>query len=192
MKQLIDIVGSIFLIVLLSPIMILVSLLIVILNGFPVLFIQNRPGLNDKIIRVYKFRTMRTGEGSDGERMTTLGSILRKTSIDEFPQLFNVLKGDMSFVGPRPLLEQYLPLYSKRQALRHSVKPGITGWAQVNGRNAIDWDTRLEMDVWYVENQSLLLDCLIIIKTMKKLVSSGDVNAKGSATVEPFKGSNQE
>ena len=111
MKQLIDIVGSIFLIVLLSPIMILVSLLIVILNGFPVLFIQNRPGLNDKIIRVYKFRTMRTGEGSDGERMTTLGSILRKTSIDEFPQLFNVLKGDMSFVGPRPLLEQYLPLY---------------------------------------------------------------------------------
>ncbi len=192
MKRLIDIVGSIFLIVLLSPIMILVSLLIVILNGFPVLFIQNRPGLNDKIIRVYKFRTMRTGEGSDGERMTTLGSILRKTSIDEFPQLFNVLKGDMSFVGPRPLLEQYLPLYSKRQALRHSVKPGITGWAQVNGRNAIDWDTRLEMDVWYVENQSLLLDCLIIIKTMKKLVSSGDVNAKGSATVEPFKGSNQE
>lgn len=192
MKQFIDIVGSIFLIVLLSPIMILVSLLIVILNGFPVLFIQNRPGLHDKIIRVYKFRTMRTGEGSDGERMTTLGSILRKTSIDEFPQLFNVLKGDMSFVGPRPLLEQYLPLYSKRQALRHSVKPGITGWAQVNGRNAIDWDTRLEMDVWYVENQSLLLDCLIIIKTMKKLVSSGDVNAKGSATVEPFKGSNQE
>jgi len=192
MKRLIDIVGSIVLIVLLSPIMILVSLLVAITNGFPVLFIQKRPGLHGKLIHVCKFRTMKTGEGTDGERMTTLGSILRKTSIDEFPQLYNVLKGDMSFVGPRPLLDQYLPLYSERQALRHNVKPGITGWAQVNGRNAIDWDTRLEMDVWYVENQSFLLDCRIIIKTLKKLVSFGDVNAKGSATVEPFKGSNRE
>ncbi len=192
MKRLIDIVSSMVLFVLLSPIMILVSLLIVIMNGFPVLFIQKRPGLNGKLIHVCKFRTMRTGEGTDGERMTALGSILRKTSIDELPQLFNVLKGDMSLVGPRPLLEQYLPLYSKRQAMRHDVKPGITGWAQVNGRNAIDWETRLEMDVWYVENQSCILDCRIIIKTMKKVISFGDVNAKGSATVEPFKGSSQE
>lgn len=192
MKWCIDFFVSLILIILLSPVMLLVSLLIAVLNGCPVLFVQMRPGKNGKMIKVYKFRTMRQGKGTDGERMTNLGAILRKTSLDELPQLFNVLKGNMSLVGPRPLLEQYLPLYSERQSLRHNVKPGITGWAQVNGRNAIDWDTRLEMDVWYVENQSFLLDCRIIIKTVKKLVSFGDVNAKGSATVEPFKGSNQE
>jgi len=131
---------------------------------------------------------MKTGEGDDGNRLTPFGKLLRKSSLDELPQLWNVLRGDMSLVGPRPLLEQYLPLYNGRQAKRHDVRPGITGWSQVNGRNEPSWEERLERDVWYVEHQSFILDCRIILKTVGKLFSTSGVSAKGQATVKPFKG----
>ena len=160
--------------------------------GRPVFYLQDRAGLRGKIFRVVKFRTMRIGDDGDAVRLTRFGHILRNFSLDELPQLWNIMKGDMNFVGPRPLLPEYLSLYSKRQARRHEVKPGITGWAQVNGRNAISWEQKLEFDVWYVENRSLALDCRIILKTIEKVFAGSGVSAEGEATVESFRGSPKE
>jgi len=157
--------------------------------GSPVLFKQVRPGLYGEPFTVCKFRTMRTGEGSDAERLTRVGRLIRSTSLDELPQLWNVLKGDMSLVGPRPLLMHYLPLYSERQATRHNVRPGITGLAQVNGRNAISWDERLELDARYVEQQSLKLDLQIIVQTIRQVVKRSGISAEGDATMPMFTGS---
>ncbi len=165
--------------------------------GAPVLFVQDRPGLRGRIFRIYKFRTMtdrRDKDGlplSDAERLTPFGKWLRATSLDELPELFNVLRGDMSLVGPRPLLVEYLPLYSKEQARRHEVRPGITGWSQINGRNTLDWDERLAMDVWYVENQSMWLDMRILVKTVFKVIRQDDINQDGQATMERFRGSDR-
>lgn len=159
------------------------------------MFRQERPGLKGRIFTVLKFRTMREATGPDGkplpdaERLTSLGRFLRASSLDELPQLWNVVKGEMSLVGPRPLLVQYLELYTPEQARRHEVKPGITGWAQVNGRNAVDWDRRLEMDVWYVDNWSLMLDLKILWMTVTKVLARDGVTAPGEATVSEFRGS---
>lgn len=189
MKRCIDFVGSFVLLLLLLPIIVLLSILIVVFDGWPIVFTQTRPGLHGELFKLYKFRSMKKGEAADEDRLTAFGKLLRKTSLDELPQLWNVLRGDMSIVGPRPLLEQYLPLYSKRQTRRHQVRPGITGWSQVNGRNTPSWEERLERDVWYVENQSLVLDCRIILKTIGKVIAGSGTSADGQATVEPFKGS---
>jgi lipopolysaccharide/colanic/teichoic acid biosynthesis glycosyltransferase len=161
-------------------------------------FFQPRPGLNGRIFRIVKFRTMnnrRDAKGEllpDAERLTPVGSFVRKTSLDEIPQLINVLKGDMSLIGPRPLLVEYLPLYSREQSRRHDVRPGITGWAQVNGRNAIDWETKFRLDVWYVDHLSFLLDLKIIWLTVLKVFRSEGISAAGSATMEKFTGSSSE
>jgi len=162
-------------------------------NGKP-FFFQRRPGKGGKIFSIIKFKTMNDRRGPDGEllpdseRLTSMGKFVRKTSLDEIPQLINVLKGDMSLIGPRPLLEEYLPLYSERQKRRHDVRPGITGWAQVNGRNTVDWPQRFEMDVWYVENVSFLLDLKIVWATVSKVIKSEGVNSTTSATMEKFRG----
>lgn len=182
------------LVILLSPILIVVSLIILVMDGTPVLFRQDRPGLNEKKIRIFKFRTMNKGgsddPAADFQRITRLGAILRRTSLDELPQLFNVLRGELSLVGPRPLLMEYLPLYNSRQKKRHLVKPGITGWAQVNGRNLLTWEQKFEYDVWYVENWSLLLDIKILFRTFLKVIKSSDTNAGENVTMQKFKGSN--
>ena len=188
MKRCTDILVALVLLILFSPILFCVALLTLAFNGRPILFSQTRPGLRGKRFTLYKFRSMKTGEGDDVDRLTSFGKVLRKSSLDELPQLWNVLRGDMSLVGPRPLLEQYLSLYNARQARRHDVKPGVTGWSQVNGRNEPSWEVRLERDVWYVEHQSLILDCRIILKTAFKVISPSGVSAKGQATVEPFTG----
>ncbi len=160
--------------------------------GSPIIFIQVRPGLNGKLFNIYKFRTMVDIVGDDSARLNSFGSFLRKSSLDELPGLWNVLKGDMSLVGPRPLLSQYLHLYSKVQASRHNVRPGITGWAQVNGRNAISWEQKFELDVWYVENQTFCLDIRILLLTVKKVLIKEGISADGHATIEPFRGNNNE
>lgn len=194
-KRAIDIIISFFALMVLAPIIFLVAVLVRNKLGSPIIFKQQRPGMKGKVFQVYKFRTMtdeRDGHGAllpDTVRLTKFGQILRKLSLDELPQLWNVLKGDMSFVGPRPLLVEYLPLYNERQARRHEVRPGITGWAQVNGRNAISWEQKFEYDVWYVENQSLFLDLKIIFLTFKKVFQSEGINQPGQATIEKFKGS---
>jgi sugar transferase EpsL len=163
--------------------------------GTPVFFVQDRPGLGGHIFRIFKFRTMtdrRDKDGlplSDAARLTPFGRWLRSTSLDELPELFNVLRGDMSLVGPRPLLVEYLPLYSKEQARRHQVRPGITGWSQINGRNAVDWDERLAMDVWYVDNHSLWLDLRILVMTVGKVIRQDGISQDGQATMERFRGS---
>ena len=189
---------DLFYIFLSSPLIVLVFLLVALmvrikLNS-PVLFRQSRPGLNGKIFNVYKFRTM-TNECnesgnllSDEARLTEFGKFLRSTSLDELPSLWNVLKGDMSLVGPRPLLVEYLPLYSTQQARRHEVKPGITGWAQVNGRNAISWDAKFDLDVWYVDNQSIWLDIKILWLTIKKVLMRSDITGSNSVTMKKFIG----
>jgi sugar transferase EpsL len=182
----------------LSPVMVAIAVLIHISMGMGLLFRQVRPGLHGRPFAIYKFRTMtdeRDENGrlqSDGERLTSLGRFLRKTSMDELPELFNVLKGDMSLVGPRPLLMQYLDRYTPEQARRHEVKPGITGWAQVNGRNAITWEQKFEYDVWYVDNQSLRLDMKILALTIWKILKREGVSQPGHATVEYFQGSLRE
>jgi len=183
---------------LILPIYLLLVLLVLAKFNFPILFKQSRPGLKGKIFNIYKFRSM-TGECdkegallSDELRLTKFGKILRSTSLDELPSLWNVLKGDMSLVGPRPLLVEYLPLYSSKQARRHEVKPGITGWAQVNGRNAISWDEKFDLDVWYVDNQSILLDIKILSMTIKKVITRSEINQDRQATMEKFKGNNEE
>lgn len=178
---------------LILPIILLLSLLVLTLLNFPILFKQSRPGLNAKIFIIYKFRTMTNERDKDGIllpeeiRLTKFGKFLRAASLDELPSLWNVLKGEMSLVGPRPLLVQYLTRYSIKQARRHEVKPGITGWAQVNGRNAISWDEKFDLDVWYVDNQSIWLDIKILCLTIKKVIVRDGISAQGDATMPPFK-----
>ncbi len=178
-----------------APIMLVLALLIINQMGRPVVFRQKRPGLGGQPFDLYKFRTMTDQRDSDGrllpdeKRLTGLGKFLRRFSLDELPQLFNVLKGELSFVGPRPLLMQYLELYSPEQARRHEVKPGITGWAQVNGRNAISWEEKFELDVWYVDNKNFLLDLKILYMTVLKVLKAEGISGDGSATMPEFMGS---
>ncbi|MEL4427058.1 sugar transferase [Shewanella indica] len=194
MKRLFDIFASLCGLILLSPIIALVAWRIRKNLGTPVLFRQIRPGLNGKPFEMVKFRTMKDAvdqQGNslpDSERMTPFGDKLRNSSLDELPELWNVLKGDMSLVGPRPLLMQYLPLYSREQARRHEARPGVTGWAQINGRNAISWEEKFKLDVWYVDNHSLILDIYILFKTVKKIIVKEGIAAEGHVTIEPFKG----
>ena len=194
-KSLFDKTLALFLIILFLPIYIIVSLLILWKMGSPILFRQKRPGYKEKIFEIYKFRTMTNKKDANGnllpdeQRLVGVGKFIRSTSLDELPQLFNVLKGDMSFVGPRPLLIEYLPLYNDEQKRRHDVKPGITGWAQVNGRNAISWRQKFEYDVWYVDNQSFVLDMKILWMTFLKVVKRSDISSNSSATMEKFEGS---
>ena len=197
-KSIFDKTLALFLIILFSPIYIVVSLLIFFKMGSPILFRQKRPGYKEKIFGIYKFRTMTNEKDVDGnllpddKRLVGIGKFIRSTSLDELPQLFNVLKGEMSFVGPRPLLEEYLPLYNEKQKRRHDVKPGITGWAQVNGRNAISWEQKFDYDVWYVDNQSFLLDIKILWLTFLKVVKRSDISSSTSSTMEKFTGSKNE
>ena len=180
------------------PVMALIAILLAASIGRPVLFRQQRPGLRAQPFMLYKFRTMSERRDAQGEllgdelRLTTVGSILRRLSLDELPQLFNVLKGDMSLVGPRPLLMEYLPLYSAEQARRHEVRPGITGWAQVNGRNAVAWEARFALDVWYVEHQSFKLDLRILWLTVLRVLRSDGINQPGAATMQKFTGGQHE
>ena len=195
-KRLLDICGAIFLIVLTLPIMAVVAVLIYFKVSRDVIFTQARPGLHAKIFKIYKFKTMSDERGADGEllpdeaRLNDYGKKIRALSLDELPQLFNVLKGDMSFIGPRPLLIEYLPLYSPPQRLRHSVRPGITGLAQVNGRNAISWEKKFEFDTYYAQNLSFALDLKIALLTIKKVLAKEGVNKEGMATTEKFNGHN--
>ncbi|MFW1408725.1 sugar transferase [Vibrio parahaemolyticus] len=194
MKRLFDFFASLFGLILLSPIIALVAWKIRKNLGSPVLFRQTRPGLNGKPFEMVKFRTMKDAVDAQGnplpdsERMTPFGDKLRNSSLDELPELWNVLKGEMSLVGPRPLLMQYLPLYSKEQARRHEVRPGVTGWAQINGRNAISWEDKFKLDVWYVDNYNLLLDIKILFLTVKKVFVKEGISADGHVTIEPFTG----
>ncbi len=198
MKRLFDFIVALCALLTLLPVVIVVAVLVRFKLGSPILFTQDRPGLNGKVFKMMKFRTMLDGKDKlgnllpDDKRMTKFGAFLRSTSLDELPGLFNVLKGDMSLVGPRPLLVQYLPLYSAEQARRHNVRPGITGWAQVNGRNAISWDQKFKLDVWYVDNQSFLLDLKILLLTVKKVFVREGISADGHVTIEPFKGTNND
>ncbi|MFZ5753336.1 MAG: sugar transferase [Bacillota bacterium] len=194
MKRLFDLIVALILLVILSPLIILISLFVYLKMGQPVILSQQRPGLHGQPFNFYKFRTMtdeRDEQGSllpDEQRITPFGKKLRELSLDELPQLVNVIKGDMSLVGPRPLLMEYLPLYSPEQARRHLVKPGITGWAQINGRNAISWKQKFELDVWYVDNHSFWLDLKILWCTLLKVVKREGISQQGSATVEKFRG----
>lgn len=197
LKRFIDFVIVFCMLALIWPILLLVGIWLYFANkGAGVFFTQKRPGKNERIFKVIKFKTMTDKRGTDGKllsdekRLTEIGKFIRSTSIDELPQLFNVLKGDMALIGPRPLLPQYLPLYSKEQARRHEVRPGITGWAQVNGRNAISWKKKFELDVWYVDHCSFLLDLRIIFLTIKKVFVREGINSNTSVTMEPFTGNN--
>ena len=182
--------------VLLLPFFLFVTFILLIQNNGSPFFSQTRPGKHGKLFTIYKLKTMRNTRDDSGDllpdnlRMTPLGKIIRKLSLDELPQLWNILKGEMSFVGPRPLLPEYLPLYSKEQERRHEVKPGITGWAQVNGRNAISWKQKFEYDLWYIQHQSFILDIKILVITLTKVFRTKDVNATGQTTMEPFNGKN--
>jgi sugar transferase EpsL len=193
-KRIFDLALSIPAFFFLSFFMLTIAVMVRLKIGSPVLFWQVRPGLHGRPFTIYKFRTMtdaRDEDGNllpDGARLTRLGRFLRKTSMDELPEFFNVIKGDMSIVGPRPLLMQYLDRYTPEQARRHEVKPGITGWAQVNGRNAISWEDKFKLDVWYVDNWSLWLDLKIIVMTIWKILGREDINQPGQATAEEFKG----
>ena len=195
MKRLVDVVGSFILLVVLSPIMLLVAIGVALDVGKPVVFRQERPGLGGRPFTLFKFRTMlgaRTGEPSldaDAERLTGFGRWLRATSLDELPELWNVLRGDMSLVGPRPLLMRYLPLYSAEQMRRHDVRPGLTGWAQVNGRNALSWEEKFALDVWYVDHHSLLLDLKILARTVAAVFKREGISYENSATTPEFTGS---
>lgn len=193
-KRIADFCAAIILLMVLSPFLVLMGLIISITMGNPIIFSQQRPGLHEKPFRIYKFRTMTDARDSSGNwlpdelRLTSFGKWLRKFSIDELPQLFNVLQGDLSLVGPRPLLMDYLPLYSSEQARRHNVKPGITGWAQVNGRNSISWEEKFQLDVWYVDHQSFWLDIKILWLTVLKVLNREGISQAGQATMEGFKG----
>lgn len=194
MKRIIDILGASLGLLLLSPVLAIVAYKIRREMGAPVLFSQTRPGRDGKPFEMIKFRTMRDAVDAygrplpDAERLTKLGRFLRSSSIDELPELWNVLKGDMSLVGPRPLLMEYLPLYSPEQARRHEVRPGVTGWAQVNGRNAISWNEKFALDVWYVDNRSLWLDLKIIRLTIRKVIKRDGISEAGEATMSKFTG----
>jgi sugar transferase EpsL len=193
-KRLIDIVAVVTLLTIAAPLLLGLALLVRVRLGAPVLFRQRRPGLHGALFTMYKFRTMTDARDSSGnlrpdeERLTRFGAFLRRSSADELPELWNVLRGEMSLVGPRPLLPEYLPLYSSDQARRHDVRPGITGWAQVNGRNAIGWPEKLRLDVWYVDHRSVLLDFRILGRTVGRVFSRDGVNQPGHATAEPFRG----
>jgi lipopolysaccharide/colanic/teichoic acid biosynthesis glycosyltransferase len=197
-KRALDVAVALPALVLLSPVMLVVAGAVAVKLGRPVLFRQKRPGLHSRPFTIFKFRTMTDSRGPDGsllpdsERLPPFGQWLRSTSLDELPELWNVLVGDMSLVGPRPLMMQYVPLYSERQARRHDVRPGVTGWAQVNGRNAISWDEKLEMDVWYIENWSLGLDFRILAATLRSIVRREGIAAEGSATMPEFTGSGRD
>lgn len=194
LKPVVDAILALIFLLILSPVLLFILILLLIVNKGKPFFYQERPGKDERIFKVIKFKTMNDDKDEKGNllpdksRLTKIGKFVRKTSLDEIPQLINVVKGDMSLIGPRPLLVKYLPLYNDFQKKRHLVRPGITGWAQVNGRNAISWDEKFKLDVWYVENQSLLLDIKIFFKTLKKVVKSEGISAKGQATTEAFKG----
>lgn len=198
MKRFFDLFFSLCLLTFISPILALVAWKIRKNLGSPVLFRQTRPGLNGKPFEMVKFRTMKDAvdqQGNplpDSERMTPFGDKLRNSSLDELPELWNVLKGEMSLVGPRPLLMQYLPLYNKEQARRHDVRPGVTGWAQINGRNAISWEEKFALDVWYVDNRTSWLDIKILFMTVKKVFVKEGISADGHVTIEPFTGSEEQ
>ncbi len=197
-KPFFDFLTALLLLLLSGPIIVLITVLLVFSNGGSPFFLQKRPGKNEKIFTIIKFKTMNDKKDengkllSDAERLTNIGKLVRATSIDELPQLLNVLLGDMSFVGPRPLLPEYLPLYDEFQKQRHNVKPGITGWAQVNGRNAISWKKKFEYDLWYVKHQSFLLDLKILYKTFLKVIKKEGINSSGVATTTSFKGNEYE
>ena len=195
-KFLIDFTAALIGLLLLSPIFIVVTLGLFFANQGKPYFFQIRPGKNGRLFKIIKFKTMNDKKDSEGNllsddyRLTKIGAFVRKTSLDEIPQLLNVLKGDMSLIGPRPLLPEYLPLYNETQKRRHEVKPGITGWAQVNGRNAISWQQKFQYDVWYVENVSFLLDCKIVFLTIKKVFKREGITSENSVSAEAFKGNN--
>jgi undecaprenyl phosphate N,N'-diacetylbacillosamine 1-phosphate transferase len=195
-KPVLDFIVSLIMLLILFPFLIFITIVLMFLNGGKAFFIQSRPGKSTKIFNIIKFQTMAEKKDSAGnllpdeERITTFGRILRYTSLDELPQLLNVLKGDLSLVGPRPLLVDYLPLYNDFQIRRHEVKPGITGWAQINGRNAITWDEKFKFDVWYVDNLSFILDIKILFRTIKKVFKSEDVNCNNRTTMVRFSGNN--
>lgn len=194
MKRLFDLVVAIFAVIVLSPLFLIVALLVRLKLGSPILFSQQRPGLKGQVFRMYKFRSMIDKKDTSGDllpddqRLTSFGCFLRSSSLDELPALWNVLKGDMSLVGPRPLLVEYLSLYSTEEVRRHHVRPGITGWAQVNGRNAISWSEKFKLDVWYVDNQNFWLDLKILFLTVKKVFVREGISAEGEATMSKFKG----
>jgi lipopolysaccharide/colanic/teichoic acid biosynthesis glycosyltransferase len=196
-KPLFDFLCSLIGLLVLSPIFLVVWLCLALANNGKPFFFQRRPGKNERIFTIVKFKTMNDKRDDfgvllpDNKRLTSVGSFVRKTSLDELPQLLNVLKGDMSFIGPRPLLPEYLPLYNETQRKRHQVKPGITGWAQVNGRNAISWEQKFEYDVWYVEHQSFALDFQIFFKTIKKVFKSEGITQQGQVTSQRFTGNNE-
>ena len=195
-KRIIDIIGSLAGLIILSPVFLIVSILVYIKLGSPIFFTQERVGKDGKIFKMIKFRTMLDSTNKfgelldDEERLTPFGKKLRSTSLDELPELINVLKGDMSLVGPRPLLVEYIPLYSKHQFRRHEVKPGITGWAQINGRNSIDWETKFDLDVEYVDKFNLIMDIKILFLTVLKVIKRDGINQEGNATMEKFTGTN--
>lgn len=197
-KRAVDVIGATAGLVALAPLYVGIAATVRVKLGSPVLFRQNRPGLNGHPFQLVKFRTMtdcRYADGTllpDSERLTSFGRWLRNSSLDELPELFNVLRGEMSLVGPRPLLMEYLPLYNKRQAKRNRVLPGITGWAQINGRNGISWPEKLDFDVWYVENQSLALDFRILVKTIFQVLRREGISAPGDATMPRFRGSSDD
>jgi lipopolysaccharide/colanic/teichoic acid biosynthesis glycosyltransferase len=194
-KPVCDFLVAIIGLLVLSPLFLIVALCLTFVNSGTPFFFQSRPGKNARIFKVIKFKTMTDKRGSDGkllpdkDRLTGIGKFVRKTSLDEIPQLINVIIGDMSLVGPRPLLVNYLPLYTDFQKQRHLVKPGITGWAQINGRNAISWEQKFNLDVWYVKHQNFALDLKILFNTLSKVIKSEGINTQGQATTKPFTGS---
>ncbi|MEI2275629.1 sugar transferase [Sphingobacterium sp. ML3W] len=196
LKRLIDFCIALVSLLILSPIFILVTIGLYFVNNGKPFFFQARPGLNGKVFNIIKFKTMNDKKDAAGnllpdvDRLTSIGAFVRKTSLDEIPQLINVLKGDMAIIGPRPLLIQYMSLYNKTQHRRHEVRPGITGWAQVNGRNAISWEKKFELDVWYVDNVSFVTDFKVFFMTFKKVLKSEGISAEGHVTIEPFNGNN--
>lgn len=196
LKRVLDFLIALIAVILLSPVFIVVTILLYFANQGKPFFIQARPGLNEKIFNIIKFKTMNDKKDSQGnylpdsERLTPIGSFIRQTSLDELPQLINVLKGDMAIIGPRPLLPQYLSLYNESQKRRHNIRPGITGWAQVNGRNAISWTMKFDLDIWYINNVSFATDCKVMFLTLKKVVKKEGINQAEQATVEAFKGNN--
>lgn len=198
MKRSFDVVVSLAVLALLSPLLLVVVALVRITLGSPVFFTQDRPGLNGRIFRLLKFRTMRTDKGPDGrllpddQRLTNVGRFLRSTSIDELPELWNVVRGEMSLVGPRPLLVSYLKRYSREQSRRHEVRPGVTGWAQVNGRNAVDWEERFRLDVWYVDHRSFILDLRILWLTVSTVLRREGISGANTETMKEFSGKEAE
>ncbi|MCK9217198.1 MAG: sugar transferase [Firmicutes bacterium] len=198
LKRPMDFMLSLIALIILSPIMLIIAILVRIKLGSPVIFKQQRPGLNEKIFTLYKFRTMTDEKGDNGEllpdsvRLTKFGKLLRSTSLDELPELWNILKGDMSIVGPRPLLVQYLPLYNEHQKRRHEIKPGLTGLAQVNGRNAISWEEKFDLDVEYIDNIRFITDLKIIFHTIKKVFHREGINSENAATMEIFIGEKEQ